>query len=195
MRVDGNSMRHLGTVALLALTTSFVLAVSNEMSRGQQQPACGAPAALEDGWSIATPESVGMDGTRLCGIAARLKLIDAEIHSGVVARRSKLVFEQYFSGLDQPWSEPAAHREFTATSLHDMRSAWESVVSLLGGIAIARKLIAGADEPVVKFFPQYAPVPAGWDAVTLRHLLTMSSGIQWDQMLPCSDPRNDEPPL
>jgi CubicO group peptidase (beta-lactamase class C family) len=195
MREDSTSLRRLGMVALLALTTSITLAVSNDMSLSQEKPACGAPAALDDGWSIATPESAGMDGARLCGIPARLKLIGAEIHSVVVARHGKLVFEQYFAGLDQPWSEAEAHREFTATSLHDMRSASKSVVSLLVGIAIDRKLIAGADEPVVKFFPQYAPMPAGWDAITLRHLLTMSSGFQWDETLSWSDPKNDEPHL
>ncbi len=194
MREDGNSMRRLGMVALLALTTSITLALSNEMSLGQEKPACGTPASLDDGWSIATPDSAGMDGARLCGIPARLKLIDAEIHSVVVARRGKLVFEQYFAGMDEPWGEGKVQREFTATSLHDMRSASKSVVSLLVGIAIDRKLIAGTDEPVVKFFPQYAPAP-GWDAVTLRNLLTMSSGIQWDENLPWSDPRNDEPHL
>jgi CubicO group peptidase (beta-lactamase class C family) len=194
MREAGNPVRRLRAVALLALTAAVALALSNEISLSQEKPACGSPAALDDGWSIATPESAGMDGARLCGIPARLKLIGAEIHSVVVARRGKLVFEQYFAGMDEVWGEGEKQREFTATSLHDMRSASKSVVSLLVGIAIDRKLIAGTDEPVVKFFPQYVPAP-GWDAVTLRHLLTMSSGIQWDENLPWSDPENDEPHL
>jgi CubicO group peptidase (beta-lactamase class C family) len=194
MREDSNSVRRLGTVVLLALTACIAVAASNEMALGQEKSACGSPASLDDGWSLGTPESAGMDGARLCGIPARLKLIGADIHSVVVARHGKLVFEQYFAGIDVQWDQPEAHREFAATSLHDMRSASKSVVSLLVGIAIDRKLIASADEPVVKFFPQYAAAP-GWDAVTLRHLLTMSSGIQWDEALPWSDPKNDEPHL
>ena len=77
-----------------------------------------------------------------------------------------------------------------------MRSASKSVISLLVGIAIDRKLIASADEPVVKFFPEYAAVKSpGWDQVTLRHLLTMSSGMQWDENRGWNDPKNDEPHL
>jgi CubicO group peptidase (beta-lactamase class C family) len=70
------------------------------------------------------------------------------------------------------------------------------VTSLLVGIAIDRKLIAGADEPVVKFFPEFSALKtAGWDHVTLRHLMTMSSGIEWDENRAWTDPKNDEPHL
>ena len=77
-----------------------------------------------------------------------------------------------------------------------MRSASKSVISLLVGVAIDRKLIASANEPVVKFFPEYSSVKSpGWDQVTLRHLLTMSSGMQWDENRGWNDPKNDEPHL
>ena len=77
-----------------------------------------------------------------------------------------------------------------------MRSASKSVTSLLIGIAIDRKLIAGVDEPVLKFFPDTASVKQeGGDAITLRHLLTMSSGIKWDEARGWTDPKNDEPHL
>ena len=137
--------------------------------------------ALDDGWTIASPESTGLDSARLCAIAARLKETEANVHAVVIARHGKLVFEQYFSGPDERWLV-AGQFDHDATTRHDMRSASKSVISLLVGIAIDRKLIASAEEPVVKFFPEYAAVKsAGWDQVTLRHLLTMSSGIQWDE--------------
>ena len=84
----------------------------------------------------------------------------------------------------------AGQYDFDATTKHDMRSASKSVISLLVGIAIDRKLIASADEPVVKFFPDYSALKSpGWDHITLRHLLTMSSGMQWDENRAWNDPQ------
>jgi CubicO group peptidase (beta-lactamase class C family) len=181
-------LRRLGFAVLFALTASQALAQSGEP--------CGTPTALDDGWSIATPESVGLDGARLCGIAARLKDSNADVHAVVIVRHGKLVFEQYFSGYDDPWGIPDGQFDFDATTKHDMRSVSKSVTSLLVGIAIDRKLIANVDEPVVKFFPEYSALKTrGWDGITLRHLLTMSSGIKWDENRPWSDPANDEPHL
>ena len=101
-----------------------------------------------------------------------------------------------FRGHDEPWGEGGGQHDFDATTKHDMRSASKSVTSLLVGIAIDRKLIAGADEPVVKFFPDYSALKSpGWDNITLRHLLTMSSGMQWDENRAWNDPKNDEPHL
>jgi CubicO group peptidase (beta-lactamase class C family) len=192
MRDNLPRLRHLRLAALFSLIASAAWG-QNQMSLGQRNLACGSPTSLDDGWNTASPESAGMDETRLCGIAARLQLTGSEVHSVVVARHGKLVFEQYFPGVDQPWGEKEGPREFTATTKHDMRSASKSVISLLVGIAIDRKLIASADEPVVKFFGEHQAVKqAGWDAITLRHLLTMSSGIKWDETLPWGDPKNDE---
>ena len=138
----------LGIAAAVMLVTSDVLA------QGGTMPACGVPMTRDDGWTIASPESVGLDGARLCGIADRLKETEANVHAVVVARHGKLVFEQYFSGTDQPWGRPEGAYDFDASTKHDMRSASKSVVSLLVGIAIDRRLIAGVDTPVIEFFPQ-----------------------------------------
>jgi CubicO group peptidase (beta-lactamase class C family) len=192
----GKPLRRLGCAAVLMLAVSAALAQTKDISPGATTPACGTPAALGDGWDIGSPESVGLDAARLCGIAARLKDSDADVHAVVVVRHVKLVFEQYFSGYDDPWGIPEGQFDFDATTKHDMRSVSKSVTSLLVGIAIDRKLIAGVDEPVVKFFPEYsAQKTEGWDGITLRHLLTMSSGIRWDEARAWTDPANDEPHL
>ena len=185
-----HKLRCLGFAALSTFATSAVLAQS------PTSPACGTPTALNDGWATASPENVGIDAARLCGIAGRLNEIGADAHAVVVVRHDKLVFEQYYTGYDEPWGKDDKEYAFDATTTHDMRSASKSVVSLLIGIAIDRKLIASADEPVTKFFPEYAALKsAGWGNVTLRHLLTMSSGIKWDENRAWTDPANDEPHL
>ncbi len=167
------------------------LALSALQARAQQ-PQCGMPASLNDGWTVEKPENVGLDGASLCAIAERLKVTKANVHGVVIVRNGKLVFEQYFAGYDEPWGGTSGRYEFDADTLHDLRSVTKSVVSLLLGIALDRKLIASLDEPVTKFFPEYASVQApGWDKVTLRHLLTMSSGLQWDETTPWND-KNDE---
>ncbi|MET3841252.1 serine hydrolase [Bradyrhizobium sp. OAE829] len=189
MREGGRKLRRLGIAAVLLLLASVA-------ARGQTGMACGTPTSLDDGWAIASPESVGLDGARLCTIAARLKETQANVHAVVIIRHGKLVFEQYFAGYDEPWGRGGGQHDFDAISKHDMRSVSKSVISLLVGIAIDRKLIASADEPVVKFYPEYASVKSpGWDQVTLRHLLTMSCGMQWDENRAWNDPKNDEPHL
>ena len=189
MREGSKQSRRLALAAALLLFAS-------PLARAQTGPACGTPATLDDGWTVATPESVGLDSARLCGIAARLKETEANVHAVVIVRHGKLVFEQYFAGYDEAWGQAGGPHDFDAMTKHDMRSASKSVISLLVGIAIDRKLIAGADEPVVKFFPEYAGARTpGWNQVTLRHLLTMSSGMQWDENRGWNDPKNDEPHL
>ena len=187
MRDRLDQLRRLGFAAVFAAAASGALAQTN--------PVCGTPAALDDGWITASPDSVGLDGARLCGIAARLKDTEANVHAVVIVRHGKLVFEQYFAGYDERWNVPGQY-DHDATTSHDMRSASKSVVSLLVGIAIDRKLIAGVEESVVKYFPEYSTLKTpGWDGITLRHLLTMSSGIKWNENLAWNDPGNDEPHL
>lgn len=196
MRDQFSRFTILGAGLVLALSISVSNLRAESTPPGQQGQACGAPSSIDDGWEIASPDSVGMDGAQLCTTAARLEQQATAVHSVVVIRHGKLVFEQYFPGYDQPWGQTDGQYEFTATTKHDMRSATKSVTSLLVGIAIDRKLIAGVDEPVLKFLPDYAAVKqAGWDTIRLRHLLTMSSGIKWDEARSWTDPKNDEPHL
>ena len=64
MREGSKRLRRLGLAAV------FVLAVSATPALSQANPSCGVPAALGDGWTIDSPESAGLDGARLCRIAA-----------------------------------------------------------------------------------------------------------------------------
>jgi hypothetical protein len=74
MREGGKQLRRLGFAAGLLFAASTP-------GWGQTSPACGTPVPLDDGWTIATPESVGLDSARLCAIAARMKETEADIHA------------------------------------------------------------------------------------------------------------------
>src|SRR6266702_3803678 len=121
--------------------------------QAQTAVVCGAPLPLEDGWRIDTPDVAGFDRSRLCSLADGLREAD-DVHSILVARHGRLIFERYFAGYDEPWGYDDRRYEFDATMKHDMRSVSKSIVSLLAGIAIDRRLIDGVDAPALPFFPE-----------------------------------------
>jgi CubicO group peptidase (beta-lactamase class C family) len=152
------------------------------------------PATLADRWTVATPESVGLDGDLLRGIGPHFESwTDANAHAILIARHGKLVYEHYFTGEDWAWGKALGRVSYDATKPHDLRSITKSVTSLLFGIAVDRGWIADLDAPVFTFFPELADLrTAEKDRITLRHLLTMSMGIAWNEELPYANPQNSE---
>lgn len=135
-----------------------------------------------------------MDSERLCAVNARVRSGELpNIHSVLVVRHGKLIFEQYFSGKDERWGEALGIVDFGPTILHDVRSISKSVTALLFGIAVGEGKIAGVDAHVVDYFPDYAElIQPGIKAIRLEHLLTMTMGLEWDEDIPYSDPLNSE---
>jgi len=179
----------LGILVLTLITYSASLAQD-----AQQTPAnCGAPDATEDGWSIATPGEVGFDPAALCQWSERRIATPRDnIHAILVVRHGKLVFEQYFTGDDERGGRPLGQVTYDRTMLHDLRSVSKTVTSLLVGIALAQKKLASLDQPIFDFFPAYTDLHTPDKArITLRHLLTMSTGLEWDETrTPYTDPNN-----
>ena len=86
--------------------------------------------------------------------------------SFLVIRHDSIVFESYRDG----WND-------TLTS--NIYSATKTIVGLLTGIALDEGKIHSLDDPVSRYIPAYTK---GMQAdVTLRHLLTMSGGMAWDE--------------
>jgi CubicO group peptidase (beta-lactamase class C family) len=112
----------------------------------------------------------------------------ANVHAIIVARDGVLVHERYCAGQDQVAREPPARITFNATAKHNLNSATKSVVSLLVGIALDRGWITGVETAVFSYFPEYADLRAPEkDRITLRHLLTMSDGLEWHEFVPPFD--------
>ena len=146
------------------------------------QSGCGSPTAAGE-WPVATPESVGLSGARLCEMVRWLDdWRQGNVHAVLVARHGKLVFERYFSGSDEAWGRALGDVAFGPETKHDERSVTKSVVALVLGIVIDQGLIKSIDEPVLSFFPEYADLRTPEkDRITLRHLITMSAGLEWHE--------------
>jgi CubicO group peptidase (beta-lactamase class C family) len=92
-------------------------------------------------------------------------IIKYETVAFLVVRDDSIVYERYLDG-------------YKENSLSNSFSAAKSIVSILVGIAIGDGLIS-ADDPVGKYIPEFS---RGENSrLTLRHLLTMSSGLNWDE--------------
>jgi CubicO group peptidase (beta-lactamase class C family) len=170
--------------ALKLIATAIAIMICAAPQYAQAQSACNPPQAGLDSWQIATPESVGLSSNVLCSMVKWLeesKKVD--VHAVVIARHGKLAFEHYFTGDDEHLGHSVGKVAFNAQTRHDERSVSKSVTALLVGIAIGRGRIKSIDEPIFSFFPQYADLRSPEKArITLRDLLTMSSGLEWHEI-------------
>ena len=93
------------------------------------------------------------------------QLMDEDRVTGVIVlHHGRIVLERYAHG------RTAQDRWFSA-------SVAKSITSTLIGAAIKDGLIGSVDDPITRYIPELSSVPA-FDGVTLRHLLTMSSGLR-----------------
>jgi len=84
----------------------------------------------------------------------------------LVIKNDSLVYESYDDGGGQE-------------TISNSFSVAKSVVSILTGIALKEGRIGSLDEPVGDFLPEFKEGEKS--KVTIRHLLTMSSGLDWDE--------------
>ncbi|HEX3860876.1 MAG TPA: serine hydrolase [Stellaceae bacterium] len=178
----------------LAAATLGLASGAGAPAWAQDAAGCGSPPVRSDGWLVAAPEQAGMDAKILCGIGPRFAAWpDANAHAVLVARHGKLVYERYFAGADQIWGQPIGTVTYDAEKRHDLRSITKSVTSLLVGIALDHGWLKSLDAPVLSFLPEFSDLSdPDKEHITLRHLLTMSSGLAWDESRPYSDPTNSE---
>ena len=104
------------------------------------------------------------------GEPARLDRIlrENDTRAFVVVHRDRVVYERYYAN---------SGRRTLETSF----SVAKSFVSTLIGIAIDRGLIGGVDDPVTDYLPELAERDSRFAQITLRDLLTMSSGLRYEE--------------
>jgi len=149
------------------------------------------PEQLNDGWETASLSDVGMDENTFAQFMNDLlNMHNQKIHGIVVVRNDKLVVEEYFKGY-QFYHGPLTI--FDRETLHNLASVTKSITSSLVGLAIDHGFIQDVNQKVFDFFPEYADLrDVEKDKITLEHLLTMTSGLEWDETThPYTDTRND----
>lgn len=170
---SGRIRRILGVSVLLACSSST----------GADRESLEPPADLGDGWTVASPASMGIDEQAIEALASRIEAEEfGHVHALVVVRHGQLAYERYF-------------HEYDGMEPHTLQSVTKSVTSALVGIALERGDIASLDLTLGELFPDYADIFAASPAkagIRIRDLLSMRAGMAWDESTwPISDDRND----
>lgn len=151
---------------------------------------------LGDGWAVSTPAAAGFDESKLKSLEQMATSGELHnIHSILIEHDGKLIYEKYFSGPDMRWGLSFGEDiNFQYDTLHDIRSITKSVTSASLGIALEGKYEEALQTPVLEYFPHLKDkLGKGADQVTLKHALTMSAGLQWNEMdEPYTSFKNDE---
>ncbi len=158
-------------VLLLLVLYPFLL---HSFCNGQKIYQYTRPEIISDGWETTDLLSEGIDTTIIYGFFDQLLTEKHRLDGIVVVKEHALIQEEYFHG-------------YTRDALHDLRSVTKSIISLLIGIAIEKGFIASVNDPVLKYIRPPRPLKNSDERkaqITIRHLLTMSSGLEcndWDR--------------
>jgi CubicO group peptidase (beta-lactamase class C family) len=85
----------------------------------------------------------------------------------LVIQHGKLVFERYYNGADRS----------TSLTCFSVTKSW---ISAMVGAAIASGYIKSLDDPITAYIPELAQKDPRFATMTLRHLVSMRSGLAWD---------------
>lgn len=127
------------------------------------QPA--TPWPTQD-WTVSSPQAEGLDPALLADMVDYLATPSFHTDSVLVVRHGRIVLEGYAA-------------PYRAGLRHDLRSVTKSIVATLVGAAIQEGRIASDQQGVLAFFPEHPPTGPRQQALTVRHLLDMTSGLAW----------------
>lgn len=132
-------------------------------------------------WRHCSPEQVGMNGNNLKLVYDYASNPVVNTEGIVIIKDGYIIAESYFG-------------DFTQNSRHSSFSIAKSFMSALIGIALSEGLITGIMALVSDFFPEWSSgtVDPKKQRITLKHLLTMSSGLEWNESDYYNDTSNND---
>ena len=111
-----------------------------------------------------------MDPELVQGMWDEIETSGINLDGVVVVHQGVIVAERYYPVYSQD-------------TLHESYSITKSVISALVGIAVEKGCISNINDPVLDYFPgrDFENLDEWKRWITIKHLLTMSSGLDWDQ--------------
>ncbi len=121
-------------------------------------------------WEMSSPEAQRMNPQILIELKEYIETNYPGMYSMLIIRNGFLVVEEYFA--------------LSADTKRDIYSCTKSFISALIGIAIQEGFIDNIDFPVLEFFPErtFAETDKKKQNLTLYHLLTMTTGLEWYEL-------------
>ena len=167
-------------------------------------------------WPTCPPEAVGLNVDTLDALDSDLaKGKYGYVDGIIVIRHGKLAYERsYKHDYDRIYGDEARkpgalnahdptgpynyfnpwwHPFYRRGDLHTMQSVTKTVASVVIGVARARGEFPDLETSILNFFDtsKVASIDDRKRRITIRHLLTMTAGLQWNENLPYNDPKND----
>lgn len=156
----------LGTIMLTASIYGAVAQEKTEDKSPDKSQASGAPVWPTRQWQASSPEEQGIDSADLARLVAYGT--GRKFDSLLIARHGKIVLDTYYA-------------PYSAEIPHIINSATKAVIGTLAAMAMKDGLLDSTDHPVLDFFADrdIANVDDRKKAITVQHLLDMTSGIYW----------------
>ncbi|HUW10959.1 MAG TPA: serine hydrolase [Anaerolineae bacterium] len=144
------------------------------------------PEDAGDGLAVGTLEEVGIDSARIEQAVSRiLSGKYTEVHSLLIVKDDQLVLEEYFPGHDFQWDAPGYRGRLVTwdrDELHTVMSVGKSMTSASIGLAIDHGFIGSVHQSIFDYLPEHQRYrSAEKDTITIEHLLTMTSGLEWKE--------------
>ncbi|MCW5851069.1 MAG: serine hydrolase [Anaerolineae bacterium] len=155
--------RRMGWLLPLMVLLVLVLVLVMRSSVPEQAPA--PPYWPTQGWRTTPPEEHGFDSAKMAAGLQAIRDQNLDVHSLLIIRNGDVLLDATFYPYD-------------GTTVHEVASVTKSIMTTLIGIAVDQGKLQ-LDQPMLSFFPDrtVANRDARKERITVRHLVTMSSGL------------------
>jgi len=144
------------------------------------------PEFLNDGIEVGTLDQADLDSVLILKALKRIKGgAYGETHAFLIYYSGKLILEDYFPGHKYDWFGPAFKGEWVEwdqSMPHSIMSDTKSITSACVGIAIDHGFIKSEEESIFTYLPDHQHLKTAENTgITIEHLLTMTSGMEWQE--------------